>query len=97
MIQVEKDGWRLEGPLTLATATSALVEGDAAWPPAGWTIDLGGLTQVDSAALSVLLTWQRRAERDSQSLHISSMPPTLRSLAGLYGVEALVAPTAETN
>jgi phospholipid transport system transporter-binding protein len=95
MIQVNGEGWRLEGPLTIATATDALAEGEQAWPPAGWTIDLGGLGQVDSAALSVLLTWQRRADAQSQRLSMVNLPDSLGSLADVYGVRPLIAGTAE--
>ena len=84
------ESWRLDGPLTLATATDALAEGDRAWPPAGWTIDLGGLDQVDSAALSVLLTWQRRADAESQRLRMVNLPDSLRSLADVYGVQPMI-------
>jgi phospholipid transport system transporter-binding protein len=90
MIEADPQGWRISGPLTLATATGALAESERVWPPAEWVVDVGGLTQVDSAALSVLLTWQRRAESEAQRLRIRNLPDSLRSLAELYGVEALI-------
>ena len=92
MIEADATGWRLAGPLTIATATQALAEGEAHWPPSRGIIDLAGLTQVDSAALSVLLCWRRRASAQADSLRVQNMPPALHSLAVLYGVDEFVEP-----
>lgn len=90
MIEANGEGWRLEGPLTIATATDVLAESERIWPPPRWTVDLGGLDQVDSAALSVLLTWQRRADKETQRLRMLNMPVSLRSLADVYGVGGMI-------
>jgi phospholipid transport system transporter-binding protein len=89
-IQVNGEGWRLEGPLTISTAADTLAEAERAWPPQGWTIDLSGLEQVDSAALSVLLSWQRKARSESAAIKVTNVPPSLCSLADVYGVRDLI-------
>jgi phospholipid transport system transporter-binding protein len=58
------------------------------------TVDLGGVTGVDSAAVSLLLEWQRAAAAAGQTIHFTNLPAALRSLAELYGVSGLIT-TAE--
>jgi|SRR5437667_9777772 len=97
MIQTNGEGWRLEGPLTIATASGVLAEAQRAWPPSRGKIDLAGLDQVDSAALSVLLTWRRRADAESQPLRLVNLPDALRSLAEVYGVQDMIAGEVATS
>ncbi len=49
-------------------------------------IDLAGLESADSVTLAVLLAWAARG-----GVTFSSLPPPLRALAHLSGVEALLA------
>jgi phospholipid transport system transporter-binding protein len=97
MIEADEEGWRISGPLTIATAVEALEEGERLWPPKGWGIDVAGLTHADSAALSVLLSWQRRARAESARLRVLNLPPALRSLATLYGVEEFIGAQAAAS
>jgi phospholipid transport system transporter-binding protein len=53
-------------------------------------IDLEGVAQVDSAALSLLFEWQREALRRNMKISFRKLPPSLHSLAKLYGVSELV-------
>jgi ABC-type transporter Mla MlaB component len=45
------------------------------------SIDLAGVTSVDSAGLALLLEWQATQGPNSPSLHIINAPPALMSLA----------------
>jgi len=45
------------------------------------SIDLSGVTSVDSAGLALLLEWQATQRTDSHSLQIINAPPALMSLA----------------
>jgi ABC-type transporter Mla MlaB component len=45
------------------------------------SIDLAGVTSVDSAGLALLLEWQATRDPNSPSLHIINAPPALMSLA----------------
>lgn len=50
-------------------------------------IDLGSVTEIDSAAVSLLLHWQRGAMGAGQKIALRNPPDSLLSLAALYGVE----------
>lgn len=53
-------------------------------------IDLKQVEMVDSAAVSLLLSWLRRAQRNKVTLSFSHVPDNLLSLARLYGVAELL-------
>lgn len=52
--------------------------------------DFSGVTAIDSAAVAVLLAWQRAARARSLALSFINVPPALQSLASLYGVADLL-------
>jgi len=81
--------------LTVANATQALEQGVAALRAGQTVFDLGNVATVDSAAVSVMLAWQRAAAESSVSLSLTNLPPSLRSLTRLYGVCNLVAPAGD--
>jgi phospholipid transport system transporter-binding protein len=80
--------------LTVANATEALEQGLAALRAGQSVFDLGNVTAVDSAAVSVMLAWQRAAVQHGQQLSLRNLPAKLTSLTKLYGVCALIAPDA---
>jgi phospholipid transport system transporter-binding protein len=62
-------------------------------PPDGdgtLVIDLAQVEAVDSAAVSLLLSWLRRAQRDQLAISFANVPDNLLSLARLYGVAELL-------
>lgn len=79
--------------LTVANATAALAQGVAALNAGQTVFDLRNVQSVDSAAVSVLLAWQRAARAAGVTLELRNLPPMLRSLTKLYGVCALVSPS----
>ena len=89
---ISRDGDRLQvsGRLTIETVTALF---DASLEPAAQAalvIDLGQVEAVDSAAVSLLLSWLRRAQRSQVTLCFSHVPENLLSLARLYGVAELL-------
>jgi phospholipid transport system transporter-binding protein len=78
--------------LTVDNATAALEHGMAAIRAGQGEFDLRNVAVVDSAAVSVMLAWQRAAHSAGINLHLVNLPPMLRSLTSLYGVCALVSP-----
>lgn len=84
--------WRVSGPLTM-DSVSALLRASAphALPAAG-VVDLARVDRVDSAGVALLLAWQRRAAAEERRLVFSSVPPSMASLAALYGVQELLVP-----
>ena len=57
------------------------------------TLDLSGVNEIDSSAVSLLLACQRRAHERDIALHFQHLPPALRSLMDLYSVTALIPDT----
>lgn len=53
-------------------------------------VDAGGLQDFDSSALAVLLECERLAVANGKRFEIHGLPPKLRELAGLYGIEELL-------
>lgn len=79
-----------ENTLSVHNATAVLAAGLEAMRAGQTEFDLGQLTQVDSSAVAVLLAWQREANDRHLTLHIVNLPPSLQSLANLYGVAQLL-------
>lgn len=78
--------------LTVANATEVLAQGMAALRDGQTVFDLGQVETVDSAAVSVMLAWQRAAAHNGRKLELRNMPQQLKSLTKLYGVCTLVSP-----
>jgi phospholipid transport system transporter-binding protein len=90
MIRREGPRFVLEGPVTMANVQAVLAEGESVFEGAQVEVDLAGMTEVDSSAVSLLLEWSRRAARRGQRLSFCNPPANLESLATLYGVSDLV-------
>ena len=89
---IARDGDRLQvsGCLTMETVAALF---DTSLQPDGGDaleIDLEQVEEVDSAAVSLLLSWLRRAQRNNVTLCFSHVPDNLLSLANLYGVAELL-------
>lgn len=81
----------LTGALTFRTAAAALTAGTRALANGRATqLDLGGLTQVDSAGLACVLALAAHASRGGQRLRVINWPAGLRALAAVCDVERLL-------
>ncbi|MDD5181108.1 MAG: STAS domain-containing protein [Gallionellaceae bacterium] len=89
---ISRDGDRLQvsGSLTIETVTGLLGAVMQPGGNAGLVIDLGKVEAVDSAGVSLLLSWLRRAQQNKVALCFSNVPDNLLSLARLYGVAELL-------
>lgn len=90
MISCDGDRCKLEGPVNSANAVEVLEEGARLFVSPSVTLDLSGLTEVDSAAISLLLEWRRAAQREKRSITYINLSDNLQSLAKLYGVTELL-------
>lgn len=81
----------LAGPVTLANVNAVLEEGARVLKAPAVTVDLTGVTEVDSTAVSLLLEWRRAALRDKRAIAYVNHPENLKSLIKLYGVSELLA------
>jgi phospholipid transport system transporter-binding protein len=86
------DGARctVRGPITLESVVSLLAEGNGLFTAPEVTVDLAGVTDVDSSALSLLFEWRREARRNRRAIRYRNPPTNLKSLADLYGVTELL-------
>jgi phospholipid transport system transporter-binding protein len=86
-----KDGrCTVQGPITVDNVVTLLEQGREHLTSATATIDLSGVTEVDSSALSLLLEWRRDAARSGRAVRFDRLPANLQSLAELYGVTELL-------
>jgi phospholipid transport system transporter-binding protein len=86
----------LKGDLTFETIPAVLEESAlyAARPdlPDKLTIDFAEVTDVDSAAVALLLDWRRMALKRKKTLVFVNLPANLLALAELYGVADVIQP-----
>lgn len=61
---------------------------DAATTPA--TVDLTGVTAMDSAGLALLIEWLRLGRRQNRTIRFLHIPDHVLPLAKLFGVEHLL-------
>jgi phospholipid transport system transporter-binding protein len=90
MIARNGDRLQVSGNLTMETVTTLYNADLRANGGGALTIDLAQVETVDSAAVSLLLSWQRRAQRDNMNLCFANLPPNLVSLARMYGVDGML-------
>ena len=93
--QVEGDRWMPTGPLTMDSAAALLALSRDLPLPGSGVVDFAHVDAVDSAGVALLLAWKRRAAAEGKPLTFAHLPPSLASLAQLYGVEDLL--VAEPN
>lgn len=79
----------VDGPMTFETV-EALVADVAVFDGDDLVVDLKGVTNADSSALSLLLEWMRRMRGAGKKLEFANVGANLRSLAELYGVVDLL-------
>lgn len=93
LVAVEGGGFRFDGAITIEAVPAVLESGArtlTAAPKGAIRIDLGGLTEFDSAALGVMFEWQRRVSAQGGQLRYEHLPTKLQTLAQLYGVDGLL-------
>jgi phospholipid transport system transporter-binding protein len=92
MTSIRRDGasLKIDGPIHMANARALMGEGSALLGPEVTAIDMGGVTEVDSSAVSLLLEWRREAAKRDATLRFLNLPESVKSLATLYGVTDLL-------
>ncbi|MBI5750689.1 MAG: STAS domain-containing protein [Hydrogenophilales bacterium] len=87
MLTREGDALKVAGPMNIDSVSSLLAQ-SAGMLEGVTLVDLAGVTEADSSAVSLLLEWRRQAKGDA--LRFANLPPALKSLADLYGVANLI-------
>ena len=83
--------------LTVHSANAVLAAGLQAIAAGQAGFDLSGLTELDSAAVAILLAWQRAALARGHALRLTGLPANLRRLMQLYGVADLLQPAEKSD
>lgn len=86
MIRREGDRVLVSGRLTMETVAVLFKSGLQPNGRAALVVDMSGVEAVDSAAVSLMLSWLREAGRSGITLSFAHVPDNLLSLAHLYGV-----------
>lgn len=83
--------WNVAGPVVVDTVNSLLLESAkfTSSEPV-FKINLSKVTDVDTAALSLMMEWQRRAVALNKQVVFTHLPANLTSLAALYGVTEFI-------
>jgi phospholipid transport system transporter-binding protein len=89
---IRREGERLllSGAVTLGNVAGLLEEGRRHVDEGVRTVDLGEVTEMDSALLALLLAWLREAQARGRALEFVRLPEALRTIARLYGVDTLI-------
>lgn len=80
----------LEGAVTIETVPSLLEEGRTQLRDGADTVDLGAVTEVDSAAVALAIAWLREARTAGRQLAFVNPPAALRNLVRLYAADGLI-------
>jgi phospholipid transport system transporter-binding protein len=89
-LQPAGDRWAVSGSMTMDSVARLLAASESVAMPRAGVVDLEGVVRVDSAAVAVLLAWKRRAGVEGVALQFAGLPPSMQSLALLYGVEDML-------
>ena len=82
--------WQLSGDVVISSAKAILTTSQAFAITGDTIIDFAQVDDIDTAALSLILEWKRRAQEENQTFSFMNLPANLNSLAQLYGVTELI-------
>jgi phospholipid transport system transporter-binding protein len=86
----EDDRLRVAGSITIHNVAAVVEQGIALFDRGVQIIDLSKVENVDSSAVSMLLEWQREADRRGRRIDFMNMPEKLASLVRLYDLFELI-------
>jgi phospholipid transport system transporter-binding protein len=89
---IRRDGSRMVvgGPVTLANVRRVVEEGERQLDEGVRTVDLAEVSEMDSSLLAALFAWLRHARAHDYEIGFVNLPESLRTIARLYGVDALL-------
>lgn len=85
-ITAQGNQWSIAGEILVDNAHLILNESKTFKMDSDVNVNLSAVTDVDTAALSLLLEWERRAAAIDKKVSFVHVPASLISLAKLYGV-----------
>ena len=93
MLTFDNNQLKIAGAVIIDSVRNLLEAGRGYCVANDVTLDFSGVDEVDSSALALILEYRRAAESAGKRVSVSNLPPSLESLAGLYGVTDLIAAT----
>lgn len=91
MLETSSGVASLQGPVTLETAAGLLAELKPLIASDLKVITFSQISEVDSAALGLILSCRREAAKHGRDdLKFTDLPANLKALAALYGVSELI-------
>lgn len=85
-LKLQDNQWHISGEILMDNANTVLAQSNAFDIQDDLQINLSQVTDVDTAALSLLMEWQRRVHAAGKKVTFTHLPESLMSLAKLYGV-----------
>ena len=89
-IHLEGNCLFIGGPITYDNVVEVTRAGEAAIKADDMLVDLTGVTQVDSSAVSMLLEWMRTTQTYGRRTEFVNLPSNLADLIELYDVGSLL-------
>lgn len=87
----EKDGrLYISGPITLENAMTLRAQSEPYFDRSQLLFDFSEVSEVDSAAVSLMLEWSRKARATGCEVRFANLGESITSLTDLYGVEDLI-------
>jgi phospholipid transport system transporter-binding protein len=90
VISKEAECLILSGRLDMSTVPSVYEAGLQFLASEDLLVDFTRVESVDSAAVSMLLSWSRAMQSKNRCLRVTGLPDDLLSLANLYGVAEML-------
>ncbi len=89
-ITQQDNQWRVAGDVLMDNANVILNQSKSLLMTSSIEVDFSAVTDVDTAAISLIMEWQRRAIASNCKVTFTSLPADLTSLATLYGVTEFI-------
>jgi phospholipid transport system transporter-binding protein len=90
MIEFSEGCYRLRGPVTVANVEQVQQQAAGMFDGPQIVVDLSGVTEADSSAVSLLLQWGREAAARGRTIRFQNPNTNLRTLISLYEVDELL-------
>jgi len=84
------NSWEVKGDILMDSANQLLTQSQKLALTGNDIVDFKQVADLDTAAVSLMLEWQRRAIAENKQLTFVNLPDNLKSLITLYGVEEFV-------
>ncbi len=90
--KIEQNGnkWSITGDVLMDNANLILQQSQALSMGGDFLVDFSAVNKVDTAALSLMMEWQRRALAASSRISFANLPVNLSRLLAVYGLTEFV-------